>query len=297
MASRASGEENQRKAHLLDLPFEILQSIAWHLDVATFYVWLTTCKKLMFAAKDRRIILHHLRQLPGLRLGFETMSTLQLWDLFRKRAAESLCGAGALADIKSYASSHTHSCHPGSSRYKVSKPVFSFTSPAQIAMADDRGIVRVFTLDDHGVRLTSELHPPTVDLSNPPDVAVLKMAFSSNNDLAVLYQPLEPTKILEASPFYQRAEPAPLVVAVFRHQLSLTGDISYSTEEHEPAEIPGHDETECISLALAPNGNVCMGWLGPNLGERTHFWLILNKFREPTTGTSKPGSFVRLRSI
>ena len=297
MASRASGEENQRKTHLLDLPLEMLQSIARRLDVATFYVWLLTCKKLMFAAKDRRIILDHLQQLPGLRLRFETMSTVQLWDLFRKRAAESLCGAGALADIKSYVSSHTHPCHPGSSRCKVSKPVFSFTSPAQIAMADDRGIVRVFTLDDRGVRLTSELHPPTVDLSNPTDVAVLKMTFSRNNDLVVLYQPLEPTKILEASPFYRRTEPVILVVAVFRHQLSLTGDISYSTDEHEPAEIPVHDETECISLALAPNGNVCIGWRGLDLGERTHFWLILKKSREPATGTSKRGSFVRLRSI
>lgn len=57
----------------------------------------------MDAAKARRIILHHLQNLPGLRLGLEHISTSQLWKLFRRRAAESLCGAGVLADIKSYA--------------------------------------------------------------------------------------------------------------------------------------------------------------------------------------------------
>lgn len=288
MASLASGPGNQDKMNLLDFPLEILQLIAWHLDVAAFYVWLPTCKKLMFAAKDRRLILHHLQHLPGLRAGFETMSALQLWDLFRKRAAENLCGAGVLADIKSYASSHTHPCHPGSSRYKVSKPVFSFASPAQIAMADDRGTVRVFTLDDRGPRLTSELRIPSVNPSDLPDGAILKMAFSSSNDLAVLYQPLQPAKILEPSPFYQRAKPLPLVVAVYRHQLSLTGDIFYSYEAYEADEIPGHDETECISLAVAPNGNVCVGWLGLNLGERTHFWLILNKSKNASIGMFRP---------
>lgn len=292
MASLASCQEKQGKIHLLDLPFEILQLIAWHLDVATFYIWLPTCKKLMHASKDRRIIVHQLRDLPGLLLDCTTMSTLQLWDLFRKRAAESLCGAGVLADIKSYTSSHIYRRKPGSGRLRLNKPVFSLASPPQIAMADDFGIVRVFTLDDRGIRLTSELHPTSelhassANLDEPHDMAVLKMAFSSSNGLAVLYRLSEPTKTLDVSPFYQRGQPVPLVVVIYLPKLSPTGEISYSTEEYEPILIPDRDGAECISLAVAPNGNVCLGWIGLNLSERTHFWIVSNKFRNASIGMS-----------
>lgn len=274
----------QRKTNLLDLPFDILQLIALYLNVATFYIWPLVCKKLLHAANDRRIILYHLQHLPGLRQGFETMSTPQLWTRFRTQAAKSLCGAGVLADIKSYASSSTYRCNSGSSRYKVSKPVFSFALPALIAMADDLGIIRIFILDDRGIRLTAELHPPSVELGGSFDAVVLKMAFSSSNDLAVLYQPLNQTQ--EVSPFYQRTTPVPLMVVIYRPRLSSHGDISYSVEEYEPVEVPGPEETECISLAVAPNGNVCVGWLDTSLGGRTHFWLVLHKFRKPSLGTS-----------
>lgn len=305
MASLTCGQGTQMKTYLLDLPVEILQLIAWHMDVATFYTSLLTCKKFMDAAKARRIILRHVQHLPGLRLGFEHMSTLQLWDLFRKRAAESLCGAGVLADIKSYAPTQSgvrshpqgsrpgeqpkrkYRCDAGSNGYKVSKPAFSLALPAQVAMADDLGVIRVFKLDDRGIRLSSELHPQPLNFSDPCDVAVLKMAFSSGNDLAILYQPLEPTKVLEPSPFYQRANPVPLMVVVYRPRLSPSGDISYSVEEHELTEIPCHTGTECVSLAVAPNRNVCVGWRGHNLLERTDFWLIVSSSRKPPKGTSQ----------
>lgn len=61
----------------------------------------------MDAAKARPTILHHLQNLPGLRLGLEHLSTVQLLGIFRKRAAQGLCGAGVLADIKSYVSTHS----------------------------------------------------------------------------------------------------------------------------------------------------------------------------------------------
>ena len=273
----------QRKTHLFDLPFEILRMIALQLDVATFYIWPLTCKKLLTVAKDRQTIFHHLQHLPGLREGFETMSTPLLWGQFRKRAAESLCGAGVLADIKSYTASYTYRCNSGSSRYKVSKPVFSFALPAMIAMADDLGIIRVFILDDRGIRLIAELHPPSVKLRDSFAAVVLKMAFSNNNDLAVLYKHLEQTK--EVSPFYHRTKPGPLMVVIYWRRLSPHGDISYLVPEYEPAEIPGFEETECISLAVAPNGNLCLGWLDLNLDGRTHFWFVLHRSRKPSRGT------------
>lgn len=305
MASLTSHQQAQGKIELLDLPFETLQLIAWHLDVATFYTWLLTCKRFMHVAKARRIILHHLQNLPGLRKGLERMPTLQLWDLFRRRAAESLCGAGVFADIKSYVStqfsiqSDSRGSGPGEQperkyrsnvdpkRYKVSKPVFSLTRPAQVALADDLGIIRVFRLDDPGIRLTSEVHPPSDVFGDSCDVVVLMMAFSIRNDLAVLYQPLEQIKIPNSSPFYQQSRPAPLTIVVYPHRHSGPGDFYYSAEEYEPVQIPRHGETECISMAMARNGSVCLGWLGLNSGDRTHFWLILNDSEESTIGMSQ----------
>ena len=296
----------QQKIYLLDLPLEILQLIAWHLDVATFYTSLLTCKKFMDAAKARRIILRHLQNLPGLRLGLEQMSTLQLWDLFRKRAAESLCGAGVLADIKSFASTHCgvrsspegssrlgeqpkrkYRCDAGVNRYKVSKPAFSFALPAQVAMADDLGIIRVFRLDDRGIRLTSELRPQPLNLGDPCHMAVLKMAFSSNEHLAVLYQPLEQTEVPEPSPFGQQTKPAPQVIVVYRHRRSPSGDISYSAEEHETIEFPPPIGTEFVSLAVAPNGNVCVGWRGHKVLDRTGFFLFASSSKKPPEGASQ----------
>lgn len=288
-----------RESYLLELPLEILQLIFWHLDVATVYTSLLTCKKFVQAATSRRVILRHLQNLPGLRLGFEHMSTSQLWNLFRKRAAESLCGAGVLADIKSYASTQCGGSSSPSDRstlepqkfeyrcYKVSQPIFSLALPAQVAMADDLGVIRVFKLDDRGVRLTCEILPQPLNLYDLCDTAVLKMAFSSNNDLAILYQPLQPIKVLEPSPFSHRINnPVPLVVVVYRHQLSPTGDITYTVDEYDATQIPWHTGTECVNFALAPNGNACVGWRGHNLLERTDFWLILSNTRKRPKGTS-----------
>lgn len=97
----------REKKHLLDLPLELLQLIALHLDVATFFTSLLTCKRFMDAANARPTILRHLQNIPGLRLGLEHLSTLRLFQLFRKRAAEGLCGAGVLANIKSYVSTQS----------------------------------------------------------------------------------------------------------------------------------------------------------------------------------------------
>jgi hypothetical protein len=292
---------HQGKIFLLDLPLEILQLVAWHLDVATFYASLLTCKRFMDVAQSKPIILRHLKNLPGLRLGLEHQSTLILLKAFRKRAAESLCGAGILADVKSYASTHCGlqsewagaldtrlAGHPkpkgaGNAepkRCKASKPVLSLGLPAQIAMANDLGIIRVFQLDDRRVRLTSELFHQSLDPDDKCGLAVLKMAFSSTHDLAVLYQPLGQTKDSEPSPFVQSTRLVSLMVAIYRSRLSSTGDVCYSVDEHETTDIIALPRATCVGFALAPNGNVCIAWQSELENSRTELWLLARASKE-----------------
>lgn len=152
-------------------------------------------------------------------------------------------------------------------------------------MADDLGIIRVFQLDDQRIRLASELDLQSLGSSGQCGVAVLKMAFSTSQDLAVLYKSLEPTKVSEPSPFYRRAKSVPLMIVVYRPRLSPTGEVCYSIEEHGTTEIRSPPGTECVGLAVAPNGNVCVGWQSHLSHDRTDFWLIVSNSKEPSGGT------------
>ena len=60
---------------LLSLPVEVFQLIQRHMDVATFFVSLLTCKHFLECATSRPLILKHLHSLPGLSLGFSELST------------------------------------------------------------------------------------------------------------------------------------------------------------------------------------------------------------------------------
>lgn len=152
-------------------------------------------------------------------------------------------------------------------------------------MADDLGIIRVFQLDDQRIRLASELGLPSLGPSDQCGMAVLKMAFSTSKDLAVLYKPSEPTKVSEPSPFHRRAKSVPMMIVVYHHRLSSTGEVCYSIDEHETTEVSSPPGTECVGLAIAPNGNVCVGWQSHLLHERTDFWLVVSNSKEHSGGT------------
>ncbi len=303
--------ERPRRRHILDLPIEILQLIAWHMDVATFYTSLLTCKKFMDAATARATILHHLENLPGLRIGLEDRPTVELLLMFRQRAAQTLIGAGVLADVKSYTStrrgweperSTAQGTQPrrdihkrikyvdataGRPRYKISKPVFSSASPAHIAMADDRAIVRVFRLDDRHVRLVSELHPPSLNPGEECDVAVVKMAFSSNHDLAVVYRAMNQTEDPQVSPFYRIHEHIPLTIINFQHSLSPTGEFYYSVNDDNTMEIPSPLGSDCVACAVSPTGTVCLWVQRNNSIAISEVWLITQTVKDYRKGKSK----------
>lgn len=60
---------------LLSLPIEVFQLIQRHMDVATFFISLLTCKHFIECATSRPLVLKHLHSLPGLGLGLSELST------------------------------------------------------------------------------------------------------------------------------------------------------------------------------------------------------------------------------
>ena len=93
----------QPNSRLLRLPIEIFQTITWYLDAGTFFSSLLTCKRFLDAAMSKTLLLHHIQNIPGLRLGLEELETTELFEKFSMRAAESSCGANVLADVTRYA--------------------------------------------------------------------------------------------------------------------------------------------------------------------------------------------------
>lgn len=84
----------KERSMLLGLPAEILQHVLFHMDTGAFFIILLSCKIINGAAHAKHVLLHHLNRMPGLRLGLNDIDTSALFDLFRKRAARSLMGAG-----------------------------------------------------------------------------------------------------------------------------------------------------------------------------------------------------------
>ena len=92
-----------RSLTLLGLPSEILVHILRDLTTPSFIQTILTCHQLFdSAATSREVILHHLRQVPGIKLGLEdhALTTTALFLILRQRAASSLYGANFHADCE-----------------------------------------------------------------------------------------------------------------------------------------------------------------------------------------------------
>ena len=251
---------------LLHLPAEILQTIAWHMDPGTFFISLLTCKTMYDAAKYRRNLLRHLHSIPGLRLGLEDLTTADLFLRFRKRAAASLCGAGVLADITRYA--------PAETINSISKAVFSSGTPAQLATVHESVFVKVYELTVDHVRLKAELRIQSREDTGVHEIEVLKIAFSSTRDLAVLYK--HKRAPMEVSPFVEEESTrtkCTLRLVTFHYCSSGMRGHFYSTDEQETTDISQDVEFEPAGLALASNGNFCISWTSSDLEKHPEVWL------------------------
>ena len=178
------------RSFLLGLPAEVLQNILFHMDHATYFTCLLSCKTVFQAAKPRRIVLHHLHRMLGLRLGFENFDSLTLFESYRKRAAKSMVAAGVLADITRYA--------PSDDLTNISKTVISPGRSTLIATAHDHGEVNIYELSKKNVRFKAELRMETYfdeQLQLGYNMGIVKMAFSPGKDLAVLCRMRTPKEV------------------------------------------------------------------------------------------------------
>jgi len=169
------------RSFLPSLPTEVLQHILFHMDHATYFTCLLSCKTVFEAAKSRRIVLHHLDRMLGLRLGFENLDSLNLFESFRRRAAKSMVAAGVLADITRYA--------PSDDLTNISRTVISPGKPTLMATAHDHGEVNIYELGKKIVRFKAELRTETCfdeHLQLDYHMQIVKMAFSPDKDLVVL---------------------------------------------------------------------------------------------------------------
>jgi hypothetical protein len=169
------------RSFLLSLPAEVLQHILLHMDYATYFTCLLSCKTIFEAAKSRRIVLHHLGRMLGLRLGFKNLESVNLFESFRRRAAKSIVAAGVLADITRYA--------PSDDLTNISRTVISPGKPTLMATAHDHGEVNIYELGKKIVRFNAELRTETYfdeHLQRDYHMQIVKMAFSPEKDLAVL---------------------------------------------------------------------------------------------------------------
>ena len=241
--------------NLLELPSEILHLTMCHMDPATFYVSLLTCKAIFALGRSRLTLLHHLRGMPGESLGLEELSLDELFLCFRTRAAQHLCASNILANLCEYNT-------PGSALSMVS-PAFSRGPPALLAAAYDTSTVTIYELAKQDVRLKAELYPMGrgMDSTEARDLEVLKIAFSSSLDVAVLYDLVEQGRGI--SPLVLKADPTPqcvLRLVVFHRLYTQQKGYFYSSSCQDIRDIPYSKGQKPVSLAMAEDGKVCISW-------------------------------------
>lgn len=104
------------------LPTEILQRIL-HFSTTPTFLQLILVNRQLFgvAAESREVLLHHLQNLPGLKLGLRDhcVATADLFLILRQRAANNLYGTNFTADCSSFAFSNNVSLLSQSSSLAV----------------------------------------------------------------------------------------------------------------------------------------------------------------------------------
>ena len=92
-------------ATLLGLPSEVALNICRHLTTPSFIQLTSSCRQFFrLAATSREVLLQHLNNVPGIKLGLEdhALTSSDLWLLLRQRASNNLCGAHFSADCDDY---------------------------------------------------------------------------------------------------------------------------------------------------------------------------------------------------
>ncbi len=259
--------ETGQNSPLLSLPLEVFQIIIRHMDAGTFYASLLTCRHFLKAARCKPNIKRHLYSLPGLRLGLDDVSTSALLLQFRRRAAESGCAAGVLADVTRYQQT---------SRTSLSNAVFSPADPshsggqAYVATVHNGGIVHVYDLGNRHVRLKAELHVRPQD-GNDGRMEIVKMAFApESRDLGVLYRHVPSSNTFHVGSLGHTV----YKLVTFHYLYARTKGYFYDSHQQETRDIEVPDVEVPVGLALASNGRACMACKSQIEEDSTNVTLI-----------------------
>ena len=264
--------EVTQESALLRLPNELLQIIAKHMDAGTFFASLLTSKRFLEVALSRSLLFHHLNRIPGLSLGLRDLPASALLFLFRKRAAQSGCAAGVLANVTMYAH------QPG-----MSNATFIPSDPsqpgnvAQLVTIQWDGVLHIYDLAENSVRRRFELHiRPEGDCSNTR-FEVLKVSFSSSSrDVAVLYRQREPSQIASPNPkrIASAREPELYRLVTFYRCFAKNLGYFYDSFLQETRDIQEPEDQIPVGLALASNGNACIAWKSTCRLSKTKMCLV-----------------------
>jgi hypothetical protein len=159
---------------LLKLPLEVLQLCLTHATTPSFLEFIATCHMLWdLAANTRAVVLHHLTQVPGIKLGIDDLATTtpELFLTLRRRACLNLFGAHSRADRADYTFSH--------SLFNASASCLWTGKTAGMALVANDA-VRLYAVTPQGLVYRGET------LSDP-NLCVSQTAIDDSGDVAVIY--------------------------------------------------------------------------------------------------------------
>ena len=264
--------EVTQNSAFLRLPNELSQIISKHMDVGTFFASLLTSKRFLEVALSKPLLLHHLNRIPGLTLGLTDLPTPDLLVLFRKRAAQSGCAAGVLANVTKYA--HQRG---------LSNAVFIPSDPsqpghvAQLVTIQWDGVLQIYDLAADYVRRRVELHIRPEGVRPSTRFEIIKVTFSpASRDLAVLYRQREYSQ--NRLPFPKRTaltqETEIYRLVTFHRCFAETLGYFYDSSLQETRDIIESEDQTPVGLALASNGNACISWRGTSRHKTSKVCLI-----------------------
>lgn len=273
----ASDRTNQdatpsRLPPLLQLPIEIFQLIQLHMDASTFFISLLTCKHFHKTATSTALLVSHLENLPGIRLGFEDFNVKDLRSLFQRRAADSGQAAGVLADV----------CHfDGGTRCIMSKST-ALSRNEQIprsshyvvmAVPFRDGTIQLFEVTNRLVRKREllEIHQ---DDDYRGEIRFHQLAFApGSRDLAVLctLEQYDPDKGVYRSghgPSWDRKRKYITYKLVVFHRLhARQKGWFYSSSVQDTRDVVFSRGAKVVDLALSPTGVACIAWIYQDLAD------------------------------
>ena len=257
---------------LLRLPNELLQIITKHMDAGTFFASLLTSKRFLEVALSRSLLFHHLNRIPGLTPGLSDLPTPDLLVLFRKRAAQSGCAAGVLANVTMYGH------QPGmSNAVFIPSDLSQPGNVAQLVMIQWDGVLQIYDLAENSVRRRFELHiKPEGDCSSTR-FEILKVSFSpSSRDLVVLYRQREPSQVVSPDPNRTESARDPELYRLVTFHRCFARNLGYFYDSYlqETRDIKEPEEQTPVGIALASNGNACIAWKSTCRLSKTKMCLV-----------------------